>query len=235
MSTINIDEVKSTVCARIDALSTGLLDVSHDIHAHPELNYEEHHAHAHQSKGHNDDQQAQHPRARPGWLELATGSSRLKVRYTNRLGCLGVKQAGNSARNSCLRVPSRSPSSRLAGRYAIMSETSARASRFALVEGSFLRNGLMTRPEGSGSATELRVGAASGATGGAAKAVLTRRRETAGRIAPYPETALGGRTDGGISPGNGTSPNSRCGTAARSELIIASVDETVTVPLRTSS
>ena len=46
MSTINIDEVKSTVCARIDALSTGLLDVSHDIHAHPELNYEEHHAHA---------------------------------------------------------------------------------------------------------------------------------------------------------------------------------------------
>ena len=46
MSTINIDELKSTVCARIDALSTGLLDVSHDIHAHPELNYEEHHAHA---------------------------------------------------------------------------------------------------------------------------------------------------------------------------------------------
>ena len=31
---------------RIDSLAAGLLDVSHDIHAHPELNYEEHHAHA---------------------------------------------------------------------------------------------------------------------------------------------------------------------------------------------
>ena len=46
MSTLDIDALKATVCDRIDALSAGLLDVSHDIHAHPELNYEEHHAHA---------------------------------------------------------------------------------------------------------------------------------------------------------------------------------------------
>lgn len=46
MSSINLDELKNTVCPRIDALAGGLLDVSHDIHAHPELNYEEHHAHA---------------------------------------------------------------------------------------------------------------------------------------------------------------------------------------------
>jgi amidohydrolase len=42
---IDTDAVKATVCERIDAMAAQLLDVSHDIHAHPELNYEEHHAH----------------------------------------------------------------------------------------------------------------------------------------------------------------------------------------------
>jgi amidohydrolase len=33
------------MCERIDALATVLIEASHDIHAHPELNFEEHHAH----------------------------------------------------------------------------------------------------------------------------------------------------------------------------------------------
>ena len=38
-------DLKTEACAAIDALSPILIDVSHDIHAHPELNYEEHFAH----------------------------------------------------------------------------------------------------------------------------------------------------------------------------------------------
>jgi amidohydrolase len=37
--------LKERMCARIDALADQLLDLSHDIHAHPELCFEEHHAH----------------------------------------------------------------------------------------------------------------------------------------------------------------------------------------------
>jgi amidohydrolase len=39
------DELKETVSAEIDRLAGMLIALSHDIHAHPELNYEEHHAH----------------------------------------------------------------------------------------------------------------------------------------------------------------------------------------------
>jgi amidohydrolase len=46
MNMIDIEAMKATVCERIDAMAATLIDVSHDIHAHPELNYEEHHAHA---------------------------------------------------------------------------------------------------------------------------------------------------------------------------------------------
>ena len=38
--------LKGRMCERIDALAEVLLDASHEIHAHPELAYEEHHAHA---------------------------------------------------------------------------------------------------------------------------------------------------------------------------------------------
>jgi amidohydrolase len=38
-------ELKRDACAAIDALASTVIDVSHDIHAHPELNYEETHAH----------------------------------------------------------------------------------------------------------------------------------------------------------------------------------------------
>lgn len=38
-------ELKNEACATIDAIAATLIDVSHDIHAHPELNYEETHAH----------------------------------------------------------------------------------------------------------------------------------------------------------------------------------------------
>jgi len=37
--------LKARMCERIDALADVLLSASHDIHAHPELAYEEHHAH----------------------------------------------------------------------------------------------------------------------------------------------------------------------------------------------
>ena len=39
------EAAKSRVCAHVDELSDLLLATSHDIHAHPELCYEEHHAH----------------------------------------------------------------------------------------------------------------------------------------------------------------------------------------------
>jgi amidohydrolase len=37
--------LKQRMCERIDALADVLLEASHDIHAHPELAFEEHHAH----------------------------------------------------------------------------------------------------------------------------------------------------------------------------------------------
>ncbi|MCU1487557.1 MAG: amidohydrolase [Actinomycetia bacterium] len=37
--------LKARMCERIDALADTLLEASHDIHAHPELAFEEHHAH----------------------------------------------------------------------------------------------------------------------------------------------------------------------------------------------
>jgi amidohydrolase len=37
--------LKAKVCAEIDRRATMLIDASHEIHAHPELNYEEHFAH----------------------------------------------------------------------------------------------------------------------------------------------------------------------------------------------
>ena len=39
------EALKAKVCAEIDRRATMLLDASHEIHAHPELNYEEHFAH----------------------------------------------------------------------------------------------------------------------------------------------------------------------------------------------
>jgi amidohydrolase len=38
-------ELKQAVCDRVDELAGRLIDASHQIHAHPELNYEEHFAH----------------------------------------------------------------------------------------------------------------------------------------------------------------------------------------------
>ncbi len=43
---MNSDELKQAVCDRVDELAPRLIAASHDIHAHPELNYAEHHAHA---------------------------------------------------------------------------------------------------------------------------------------------------------------------------------------------
>lgn len=42
---MNPDSLKNHVCSRIDALRGALLTVSHSIHAHPELAFNEHHAH----------------------------------------------------------------------------------------------------------------------------------------------------------------------------------------------
>ena len=42
---MDIVEAKRRVCAEVDRLAPELLDVSHRIHAHPELCFEEHHAH----------------------------------------------------------------------------------------------------------------------------------------------------------------------------------------------
>src|SRR5215207_389137 len=39
------DALKQRVCDEVDKRASLLLDVSHRIHAHPELGYEEHHAH----------------------------------------------------------------------------------------------------------------------------------------------------------------------------------------------
>lgn len=41
-----IESLKTEVCDRIDALAARLIDASHSIHANPELNFDEHHAHA---------------------------------------------------------------------------------------------------------------------------------------------------------------------------------------------
>ena len=40
------EALKQAVCDRVDEIAPRLIAASHDIHAHPELNYEEHHAHA---------------------------------------------------------------------------------------------------------------------------------------------------------------------------------------------
>src|SRR5712672_2718064 len=46
MSTRTDSEIlKAKVCAEIDRRAVMLIDASHEIHAHPELNYEEHFAH----------------------------------------------------------------------------------------------------------------------------------------------------------------------------------------------
>lgn len=41
----DMDQLKREACALVDARADLLLELSHDIHAHPELNYDEHHAH----------------------------------------------------------------------------------------------------------------------------------------------------------------------------------------------
>ena len=42
---VELDEAKERVCAEVDRRAESLLAVSHDIHAHPEENFAEHHAH----------------------------------------------------------------------------------------------------------------------------------------------------------------------------------------------
>ncbi len=42
---IDIDDAKRRVCAEVDRLADRLVDASHRIHAHPELNFEEVYAH----------------------------------------------------------------------------------------------------------------------------------------------------------------------------------------------
>jgi amidohydrolase len=42
---VDVEALKATVCAEVDRLADQLLHASHDIHAHPELNFEEHFAH----------------------------------------------------------------------------------------------------------------------------------------------------------------------------------------------
>jgi amidohydrolase len=44
-TTLDADALKRAVCDRVDALSGELVQASHEIHAHPELNYEERFAH----------------------------------------------------------------------------------------------------------------------------------------------------------------------------------------------
>jgi len=41
----NIDEIKSQVCLDIDKRAADLIEISREIHAHPELNFDEHFAH----------------------------------------------------------------------------------------------------------------------------------------------------------------------------------------------
>ena len=43
---VDVDDLKATVCAEVDRWADRLVDVSHRIHAQPELAYEEHAAHA---------------------------------------------------------------------------------------------------------------------------------------------------------------------------------------------
>ncbi|NQV96626.1 MAG: M20 family metallopeptidase [Acidimicrobiaceae bacterium] len=45
MPTSKIDDIKSQVCADIDKRAADLIEISREIHAHPELNFEEHFAH----------------------------------------------------------------------------------------------------------------------------------------------------------------------------------------------
>ena len=45
MTKIDIAKIKQQVCADIDSRSADLISISHEIHAHPELNYEEKFAH----------------------------------------------------------------------------------------------------------------------------------------------------------------------------------------------
>ena len=42
---MDVEALKATVCAEVDRLADQLLQASHEIHAHPELNFEEHFAH----------------------------------------------------------------------------------------------------------------------------------------------------------------------------------------------
>ena len=42
---MDVEALKATVCAEVDRLADQLLHASHEIHAHPELNFEEHFAH----------------------------------------------------------------------------------------------------------------------------------------------------------------------------------------------
>ncbi len=42
---MDVEGLKATVCAEVDRLADQLLHASHEIHAHPELNFEEHFAH----------------------------------------------------------------------------------------------------------------------------------------------------------------------------------------------
>jgi amidohydrolase len=42
---VTADDLKARMVARVDALAESLVEASHDIHEHPELAFEEHHAH----------------------------------------------------------------------------------------------------------------------------------------------------------------------------------------------
>ncbi|MGZ4672228.1 MAG: M20 family peptidase, partial [Ilumatobacteraceae bacterium] len=42
---MDVEALKATVCNEVDRLADQLLHASHEIHAHPELNFEEHFAH----------------------------------------------------------------------------------------------------------------------------------------------------------------------------------------------
>ncbi|HTH06799.1 MAG TPA: amidohydrolase, partial [Ilumatobacteraceae bacterium] len=42
---MDVEQLKQRVCARVDELAPSLIDASHQIHGHPELNFEEHFAH----------------------------------------------------------------------------------------------------------------------------------------------------------------------------------------------
>src|SRR5690554_5774949 len=46
MPSMDVAEAKARVCAEVDRRADVLLEVSHHLHAHPELGYEEHEAHA---------------------------------------------------------------------------------------------------------------------------------------------------------------------------------------------